>query len=176
MKKTIMYSFAICLLLTCSWACNNDKKVAQDLKSTTISETIELCGLDGNPQKKQASDAVIELNRYNNYYNSLMDSLPATASEHLTLGIEVTHIQELFEVVCAIKDDPTSTLYIMNAIKDVQQDGKMVPETDMIFVVVSTNSKSVSEPQPNHYFDFTSPCPAACPNIAGVNYPVSAFN
>jgi len=184
MKTTTIYAFAICLLLITSWACNNDKKVEQDLESTTTSERASLCGLEGYPHGLPDTLAQKDLKRYDEYYNTLVDILPPAESKHLSLGAEVVNIQELFEIVCAIKDDPTSSLYVMNAIKEVKNDdGKIIStETDMVFVVVPTNteSESVSEPEseplPNSYFDFTSPCPAACPTVEGITYPDTPSN
>jgi hypothetical protein len=183
MKTTIIYAFLVSVLFIGFTSCDNKKNVAQDLKSATTPDTTSICGLDNSPQQKLSSEAITELTRYSDYYERLEDNEPASEFEHQILGIQVTEIQELFEVLCAIKDDSTKSLYIMNAIKDVEnKDGEMVSETDMIFVVVPTNSapESVSEtetePLANSYFDFTSPCPAACPTVEGIVYPDTPSN
>ncbi|WP_298900919.1 hypothetical protein [uncultured Psychroserpens sp.] len=171
MKTTIKLSIAIYILLFLCLGCKNDKQTVQNLAETTTSERTELCGFEGTPFKKIAPVAIAELNRYNTFYDDLVKSLPASESEHLILGVEITKIQELFDVACAVKDNPGSSLYVMNAIKEVKdEDGNITPVTDMIFVVVPPNSES---PQvKNHYYNFTQPCPAACPKITGIDYPI----
>ena len=171
MKTTIKLSIAICILLFCCLGCKNDTQIAQNLNETIDSETPKLCGFEGIPFKKNAQLAIIELDRYKIYYDDLVKSLPAAESDPLILGVEITKIQELFDVACAVKDNPGSKLYVMNAIKDVEdENGKIVSVTDMIFVVVPPNS--VSPDVENHYFNFTQPCPAACPIVPGIDYPI----
>ena len=57
----------------------------------------------------------------------------------------------------------------MNAIKEVDTDNGFTTESDMIFVV---EHKSVSKTVvgdtivTNVFYDFTQPCPAACPTLS----------
>jgi len=169
MKTTIIYTLAIGILLTCSWACKNDKKIPQEVKSAVI-HLSDSCDFENRKIKDYRISnpiAIADIARYEVYYEHLKETLSGTESDHLTLGVHVK-VEELYELLCAVRAKPGGSLYVMNAIKNVDTDNGFVTEADMIFVV---EHKSVSKSEPgdtivsNVFYDFTQPCPAACPTL-----------
>jgi len=175
MKTKVLYPVSICLLLICFWACNNEKKMPQEVKSAVIHLT-DSCGLNIDKMKsyKIPSDTAIgDIARYEIYYDQLKATLPDEESDHLILGVNVA-IEELYQLLCTVRSEPKDSLFIMNAIKfDTTSKGKDTTITDMIFVLqkhwVPNGLAELDEPtepkSPLTFFDFTQPCPAACPSL-----------
>ena len=170
MKTKVFFPLAICLLLVCSWACNNKKEVAQEVKSAVV-HLSDSCDFESKIIKQYRLEnpiAIADIKRYEHYYKQLKDTLLTSQTDYLTLGVHV-QVEELYELLCAVRSKPGGTLYVMNAIKEVDTDNGFTTESDMIFVV---EHKSVSKTVvgdtivTNVFYDFTQPCPAACPTLS----------
>jgi hypothetical protein len=159
MKTAIHYLFAICILLSCSLACNNyDKNAKQDSKSINQSEPT-LCKIDTH-FKIPADSATIFISKYDQYLDSLKKT-GAIDSKPLIKGVRVK-IDELYELVCAVKGYDNSNQYSLFIMNGIKPDG-----TDMVFMLQSDSNLASgttggTDPFP-WYFDFTSPCPPSCP-------------
>lgn len=170
MKTTIIYHFAICMLLISSWSCNNDKKVAQDLR-LTLEQKIDSLALDSLPKsfeipKKEATACIL---KYVGYIDMVQKSISENdsikfpnSSTKLNYGAQV-RLVELREVLR--NANPADELWIMQAI---MPDGN----TELIFSLKSTSLKTTNEDTdgPWSFYDFTRPCPAACPELDDIDF------
>ena len=172
MKTTIIYTLVMGILLIGSWACKNDKEITEEVKSAVI-QVSENCDFKKDmlqSYKINNSKAIADISRYDTYYKDLKGSLPSTDSDHLIMGVSVAK-EELYQLLCMMRSQPGDSLYIMNAIKNVDSAGVVTQVTDMIFVV--EHNPELGAPitsAPNSFFDFTQPCPAACPTLPGIDF------
>lgn len=177
MKTKTMYAFTVCSLLICSLACKNDQEVSQNDKEipqqiaavTPITSDCDFSQPMLVSYKIANTKALADIARYDAYYEDLKNSLPIEDTDHLIKGVSVA-TEELYQLVCAMRSQPGDSLYIMNAIKRVNTDSGFTTMTDVIFVV--EHNPELGAPItsiPNSFYDFTQPCPAACPTLTGNN-------
>ncbi|MEM7085541.1 MAG: hypothetical protein AAF489_05120 [Bacteroidota bacterium] len=172
MKTKIIYLPILGVLLICLWACQNDRKTDHEVKSAII-HLSDGCSIE-NPRIKDYKipnpEAIADIGRYHRFHKEVTGQLEGTESSQLILGVNIA-IEELYQLVCAVRQKPRNSLYIMNAIKEVEVSGTIQLEADMIFVV---EHKEVSKTAvgdnivTNVFYDFTQPCPAACPILSDV--------
>ena len=170
MKTKIIYAFTICSLLICSSACKNDKEISQEVAAVT--PLANDCDISLPMLKRfqiDSTKALEDIARYKADYMRLRRTLPPKDTVHLLEGVSVA-TEELYQLVCAMRSQPGDSLYIMNAIKVVDTDYGLTTITDMIFVVEHNPELGApTNPVTNSFYDFTQPCPAACPTLTGNN-------
>ncbi|MEM7185904.1 MAG: hypothetical protein AAF466_04525 [Bacteroidota bacterium] len=164
MKTKIIWTFVCCLFLIGLWACNEGTHASNQTNESLMAQP-DTCSLAGpllTNYQIPDSVAVLGISSYIDYVEELKTGLQNNNDEFLIFGVEV-QVEELYQLLCAVRQAKGSKLYIMDAIKVTDTN----EFADMIFVVEPPAPSTPSSPQlePNYYFDFTQPCPAACPSL-----------
>jgi hypothetical protein len=177
MKTTFIYTFLVSILLISFSACNGDKTTKEDSKSgdTPIIDSpasLERFRIDKIPAK-------VALVKYKAYADSAQANLKRMYPERysnvrnkLNYGVKVD-LKELRRLTATAEFVNADELYLMNAIRssgDSTSEGPVEDVNEIIFVLKSAELDKNGDPE-WYYFDFTQPCPAACPKELGI-YPI----
>lgn len=174
MKTTIVYALLVSICFIGFSSCDSDKASKENSK---VGDQVNL---DEN-YILEPEIAVPALAAYQTYIDAAQadltnsDSLYYTAqnvSERLTYGVKV-ELSELNRVELSQLILDADEFYLLNALRPNNEVlGDTV--TEIIFAIKPSKEKQKNTAIPEWvYFDFTSPCPAACPTITGVNYPTN---
>lgn len=160
-KQTIMQSgitFVTVLLLVSLWACDPSQSEPPSSGEgiTPIAQPCDLTPFSGYEIEKDTAIAAIE--QYQGYIDSvaiLLNRMPQRypdTDDKLIHGVQV----ERGELLDILKACPKDSLYIMIGTKSSG-------ETEFFFAFESKSDKvDVSS---WHFYDFTQPCPTACPDF-----------
>ena len=166
MKSSHFSYLVVSLLLTGLWACtstpeNSGWKKSQMNAFSASSECSEPVISKGDTLTYRIKDSCATkfISQYQEFLGELKDTLntinsgggfTSTADQQLVWGAKVD-LRELREIL--IRSNMNDSLFIMQGIMSNNK-------TEMIFVLKSTDDNTVQ------YFDFTMPCPTACPTIS----------
>lgn len=169
MKTTIQYSLVICVLVVCCLACNNNKPAAENLSKTTqIAAEINLDSIFYQDHAINNDSAHNELERYKDYIDQARIDLKKfdpvkykNVDSILRYGayIERSELGEMLAL--SSSNDSVFVLTGMKYKQDKNQEYYL--EQDIIYALKATSG--INNTITWRYFDFTQPCPAACPDI-----------
>ncbi|MDC8003612.1 hypothetical protein POV27_06085 [Aureisphaera galaxeae] len=149
MKSTIFYAVICCLFIVAFSSCNEDAKDDKNCPKSTKTYQIP------------DSTGINSINNYETYINAVKkdlvkhDTIPtANVDERLIYGAKV-ELAELREIL-TMADCNTDELYAMLAIMPNDS-------TEIVFALKSTTVMDSDPATPWLFFDFTHPCPTACP-------------
>ena len=158
MNSKIIFRLSVFLLLICSWACQQETNPTPPLERPGPGLTDSL----GSYQIDSA-DAVQYISDYQNYIDSVSDTLSnnyatqfPNPAEKLVYGARVD-LMTLREILLNSDrlNPENDTLYLMMGTMENEADS-----TGLIFCLNSGADDSWL------FFDFTMPCPNACPTLA----------
>lgn len=151
MKSKNFILVPLVILLACLWACNSEHQNRPIFKKPDPIWQIP------------SEDAEAYMHSYRQYIREVKDTLEATGgdvnynNERLVYGAKV-NLQELRAILFHSHDtlglDSINQLYVMMGISP----SSGTDSTKLIFALNSTVNNSTK------YFNFTMPCPTACPN------------
>jgi len=158
LKIIFRLSVFLFLICSCSWACQEetDPPASPELPHLGLTDSLASYRID-------SVDAIQYINNYQEYINSVNDTLSNNyaaqfpdSRKKLVYGARVD-LQELRQVLFDANRSnlDNDTLYLML--------GTMGNEADSTGLVFSLQSGTDGSWQ---FYDFTMPCPNACPNLA----------
>lgn len=165
MKSQTIFNATLIVLLTFFWSCNGEPNTAAT--NNTIKKDIEmLCKEDRDgtiTQQISKTCAKTSIDAYAKYIETLKISLPPIDSTYnearLIRGAKINRA-ELLRIAVLLKRDTSAVPFIMLALKE----DDLGVYTDMILTIESEDSTSIGDAS-YKYFDFTQPCPHACPDL-----------
>lgn len=183
MKTTIKNAVLLILVCSLASACNDN------LNEDRISQLEEFCA-EGQAKDQQCfriteSDALSSINLYLDNITNVQSSLDSsyapiqvTKENLLNYGAKV-NVEELKRVLSYVENTGGDELYLINSVRPVRDENRRLlghNASEPIFVL-SAAAIGNKSPGQNfyYYFDFMQPCPAACPDLPGIEF-TGAFN
>ena len=159
MKSQTIFNFAFIIVFTSFLACN-EAPIETEAKDKVKQKIEMLCSEDRHGTLTHEIDGVCaesSILAYDEYIEQVKLSLGAGNGAKLIRGSKINR-EDFYQVIDLLDSDSAAVPYIMLAFKE----DALGVYTDLIFTIQTGNGASNEDYK---YFDFTQPCPTACPNL-----------